>query len=79
MEPPKKKFKKKMAISMTVEIDILGNKNSFGPPFGETFFESVKWVPYFAPTPRDPRVLIDRGPRIESFNMLNRSSLPILA
>ena len=68
-----------MVIPRTVEICILDDLDSFGPPFERYFFGRVKWVPYFGPPPRGPASLNHRDPLIESFYMSQRTSLPILA
>ena len=68
-----------MVIPRTVEIGILGDRDSFGPPFERDFLESVERVPYFVPLPRGPASLNHQDPPLESFYMLQRTSLPILA
>ena len=62
-----------------MEICILDDLDSFGPPFERYFLGSVERVPYFGPPPRGPASLNHRDPLIESFYMLQRTSLPILA
>ena len=68
-----------MVIPRTVEICILDDLDSFGPPFERYFLGSVERVPYFGPPPKGPASLNHRDPLIESFYMLQRTSLPILA
>ena len=68
-----------MVIPKKGEIGILGDIDLFGPPFERYFFESVERVPYFGPPPRGPASLNHRDPPLESFYMLQRTSLPILA
>ena len=64
-----------MVISRTVEICILDDLDSFE----RYFMERVEREPYFGPPPRGPASLNHRDPLIESFYMLQRTSLPILA
>ena len=72
-------FFKKMLIPQLWKQAFQVIRSHLGPPFERLFFESVERIPYFEPTPRGPRVLIHRDPRIESLNMLYRTSLQVLA